>query len=61
MEDGEYIRIKDGYLEIRSKLGPGERSSTGRTLVVASSRGNKEADGQHNGKTVMVGFNAYHK
>ena len=61
MADGEYIRIKDGFLEIRAKLGPGEPSSTRKTMVVASSRGNKEADGQHNGKMVMVGFNAYQK
>ena len=59
--DQEYTRVKDGYLEIRAKLGPGARSASGKTLVLASSRGNVDAEGQHDGKTVKVGFNAYVK
>jgi hypothetical protein len=57
----EYIRIKDGFLEIRARVGKGVPSSTGRTLVIASSRGNVDAEGQHDGKAVKVGFNAYVK
>jgi len=57
----EYIRISEGYLEIRAKLGPGVRSSTGKTLVMASSRGNVEAEGLIDGKVIKVGFNAYTK
>jgi hypothetical protein len=34
-------------------------SSTGKTLVVASSHGNKVTDAQINGKHVVVGLNAY--
>ena len=60
-QGAEYIRIKEGYLEIRAKLGPGVRSATGKTLVVASSRGNVEAEGAIDGKVIKVGFNAYTK
>jgi len=34
-------------------------SSTGKTLVVASSKGNKETEVKVNGKNVIVGVNAY--
>ncbi len=57
----EYIRVKDGFLEIRARLGKGVPSSTGKTLVVASSRGNVEAEDTVDGKTIKVGFNAYTK
>ncbi len=59
----EYIRITaEGFLEIRARLGKGVPSATGRTLVLASSRGNVEAEGKAaDGKTVKVGFNAYVK
>jgi hypothetical protein len=36
-----------------------ERSASGKTLVVASTRGNKETDCVVNGKRVIVGINAY--
>ena len=36
-----------------------ERSASGKTLVVASTRGNKETDCIVNGKRVIVGINAY--
>ncbi len=58
---GEYIRVKDGYLEIRQKLGEGKLSSSGKSTVLASTNGNKPADGLHKGKTVIVGLNAYTK
>ena len=57
----EYLRVQDGFLEIRAKLGKGTRSASGKTLVLASSRGNQDADGEHDGKTVRVGYNAYVK
>ena len=34
-------------------------SSTGKTLVVASTHGNKVTEAQVNGKHVVVGLNAY--
>ncbi len=57
----EYIRVKDGVLEIRMPLSAGVRSASGKTLVVASTRGNIVATGEHNGKAVIVGLNAYIK
>ncbi len=36
-----------------------ERSASGKTLVVASTRGNKETDCVVQGKKVVVGLNAY--
>lgn len=60
--DGEeYIRVKDGYLEIRVKLGAGQMSASGKSRVLASSRGNVVAEGKVNDEPVMVGFNAYVK
>lgn len=35
----EYMRVQDGYLEIRVKLGPGTPSTSGKSLVVASTGG----------------------
>lgn len=34
-------------------------SATGKTLVVASSHGNKQTEAKVNGKPVVVGVNAY--
>lgn len=34
-------------------------SATGKTLVVASSRGNQTTDAEVNGQNVVVGVNAY--
>ena len=61
MESGDYIRVKDGYLEVKLKLGPGVRSTSGKTMVVYSTRGNIQAEGEHNGKPVILGINAYQK
>ncbi|MCE9604326.1 MAG: hypothetical protein K8U03_05410 [Planctomycetia bacterium] len=36
-----------------------ERSASGKTMVVASTRGNKETECVVNGKKVVVGVNAY--
>lgn len=36
-------------------------SASGKTLVVASTRGNMETDVQYNGKPLVLGINAYTK
>ena len=36
-------------------------SASGKTLVVASSHGNKETEAKINGKPVVIGLNAYIK
>jgi hypothetical protein len=51
--DGELLVIR---LPLNPKPTP---SSTGKTLVVASSHGNKETEVEVQGKPVFVGVNAY--
>jgi hypothetical protein len=52
--------IEDGCLVIRVPLNPTPvRSATGKTMVVASSHGNKETEVQVEGQPVYVGVNAY--
>lgn len=48
-------------LVIRAPIGSLERSASGKTLVVASSRGNHATTAVVNGVPVTVGFNAYIK
>jgi hypothetical protein len=52
--------IEDGYLVIRVPLNATPTlSSSGKTLVVASSHGNKQTELEIDGKPVIVGVNAY--
>jgi len=53
--------VIDGeYLVIRVPMNPTPvRSATGKTMVVASSHGNKETEVEVQGKPVFVGVNAY--
>lgn len=41
----EYIRVKDGFLETRQKVGKGTMSSSGKSLVVVSTGGFTPIDG----------------
>jgi len=52
--------IEGDCLVIRVPLNPTPtRSATGKTLVVASSHGNKETEVEVQGQRVIVGVNAY--
>ena len=51
--EGEYLVIR---VPMNAKPTP---SSTGKTLVVASSHGNKQTELEIEGKPVIVGCNAY--
>jgi hypothetical protein len=52
--------IEGEFLVIRVPLNPIPTPSTsGKTLVVASSHGNKETEVQVEGKPVYIGVNAY--
>lgn len=52
--------IEGNELVIRLPLNPTpDLSATGKTLVVASSRGNVQTEAQVNGQPVVVGVNAY--
>ena len=53
-------RIEGKELVIRISLNdPPRPSSSGKTLVVASSNGNKPTEATVNGQPVIVGVNAY--
>jgi len=53
-------RIEGDELVIRLPMNEKpERSTSGKTLVVASTHGNKETDCVVQGKKVIVGVNAY--
>ena len=52
--------IDGDFLVIRVPLNPKPiRSATGKTLMVASSHGNKQTEVEIDGKPVIVGVNAY--
>lgn len=52
--------IEDGILIIKVPMNPTPvRSSTGKTLVVASTHGNKQTEVEVDGKPVIIGVNAY--
>jgi hypothetical protein len=54
------VTIEDGELVIRLPLNrPPVPSATGKTLVVASTRGNRRTDALIDGRPVVIGVNAY--
>jgi hypothetical protein len=53
-------RIEGTKLIVEIELNPQpEASRTGKTLLIASSHGNKSTQAKLNGKNVVVGLNAY--
>ncbi|MDT9545722.1 MAG: hypothetical protein RI826_00010 [Chlorobium phaeovibrioides] len=53
------VEIRDGKLCIEIDLEKPTPSSSGKTLVVASTRGNAVTDVLVDGKPVTIGLNAY--
>ena len=54
------VTVEGGELVIRLPLhNPPTVSASGKTLVVASTRGNQKTDAVVNGQPVTVGVNAY--
>lgn len=51
--------IKDNVLHLEIPLHAPRPSATGKTLTVASSKGNQATEATINGKPVIVGVNAY--
>jgi hypothetical protein len=51
--------IEGNELVIRLPLNTPRPSATGKTLVVATSSGNKATEAEVNGQKVVVGVNAY--
>jgi hypothetical protein len=52
-------KIENNKLIITADLETPTPSASGKTLVVASTRGNKETDVLIDGKPVIIGLNAY--
>lgn len=55
------VTIEKKELVIRIPLQDPTPSASGKTLVIASSRGNQKTDCKLDGKEVIVGLNAYVK
>ena len=53
--------IKDNVLHIEIPLHAPRPSATGKTLTVASTKGNQPTEARINGQSVIVGINAYIK
>ena len=53
--------IKDNVLHIEIPLHAPRPSATGKTLTVASTKGNQPTEARIDGKPVIVGVNAYIK
>ena len=53
--------IKDNVLHIEIPLHAPRPSATGKTLTVASTRGNQPTEARIDGKPVIIGLNAYIK
>lgn len=53
--------IKDNTLHIALPLGEPHPSRTGKTTIIASTRGNKKTDAKVDGKPLTVSVNAYVK
>ena len=53
------VSIEKGELVIRMKLQNPTPSASGKTLVVASTRGNQVTNALVDGKPVTIGLNAY--
>ena len=53
--------IRDGKLVIEIELQEPTPSASGKTLVVASTRGNATTEAMIDGKPVVIGLNAYIK
>ena len=55
------VEIKDNKLYIEIDLERPTKSASGKTLVVASTRGNAVTTAEVEGKPVIIGLNAYIK
>jgi len=55
------VEIKDNKLFIEIDLGKPTPSSSGKTIIVASTHGNTVTAAEVDGKPVIIGLNAYIK
>ena len=53
------VSVENNELVIRLPLQAPRPSASGKTLVVATSGGNKQSSAEINGKPITVGVNAY--
>lgn len=55
------VKVENGFLIIKAPLQTPTPSASGKTLVVASTRGNLQTTAMVQGKPVTIGLNAYIK
>jgi hypothetical protein len=55
------VRIEKNRLIVEIEMQPPTPSKTGKTLVVATTHGNKASEAKVNGKPVTIGLNAFIK
>jgi hypothetical protein len=53
------VKIENGFLVIRAPLQTPQPSASGKTMVVASSRGNVKTAAMIGDKPITIGLNAY--
>lgn len=56
---GQVAVVNGEFLYIRLPITAPTPSASGKTLVVASTRGNTETDAKVDGKPIVLGVNAY--
>ncbi|MBN2082269.1 hypothetical protein JW859_08690 [bacterium] len=56
-----HVKIEDNELVIRIELQEPRPSSSGKTLIVASTGGNQRTNVEIDGQSVFIGLNAYIK
>lgn len=55
------VTVEGKYLLVKIPLQKATESASGKTMVVASTRGNIETDAKVDGKNIIVGLNAYYR
>lgn len=54
-------KIENGFLIVKIALQEPTRSSSGKTVVIASTHGNIRTEVKYEGKLITIGLNAYYK
>lgn len=54
------VEVDGKYLRIKIPLQKAEGSKSGKTMVVATTHGNRETEAEIDGKKIFLGLNAYY-
>ena len=60
MSDKLKVEVDGKYLRIKIPLQKAAPSASGKTMVVASTHGNRETEAEVDGRKIMLGLNAYY-